>query len=88
VDKSRESFEMTSYRKKVVSVEPVTTERKIKHEIKNYKSGAILETITIERRTAIHVFLECGHSRQQYNGMRDITEAKALDCRECERNDR
>ena len=79
---------MTSYRKKVASVQSVTTEREVLRVEKHYKSGAALVTLTIERYTAIHVFLECGHSRQQHNGMRDITKAKALDCWECERMDR
>lgn len=75
---------MAGYRKKVVSVQPVTTEREIKRVEKHYKGGGSLVTVTIERRTAIHVFLECGHSREQHHGARDITKAKSLDCWECE----
>ena len=77
---------MTSYRKKVVSVKPITTEREIEHEVNKYKSGAMLEFITIERITNIYVYLECGHTRQQYNGMRDITKSKTLECRVCQKN--
>ena len=79
---------MAGYRKKVVSVQPVTTEREIKRAEKHYKGGGSQVTVTIERRTLIHVFLECGHSRKQHPGMRDITKAKSLDCWECEHKDR
>ena len=78
---------MAGYRKKVVSVQPVTTEREIKRVEKHYKGGGSLVTVTIERRTLIHVLLECGHSRKQHPGARDITKAKALDCWECEYKD-
>lgn len=75
---------MTSYRRKVVDVHLHTSEQEIKRVEKHYKSGASLVTKTIEQYTGVYAKLECGHLRQQHNGMRDITKAKSLDCYECE----
>lgn len=72
-----------NFRRKVVGLESVTVDTELKRKEKHYKHGGSTVILTIERHTAIHVKLECGHFRQQHSGMRDITKAKHLECYSC-----
>ena len=76
------------YRRKVVGVRSIVTEREIKRKTVVYKNGGsyVVKTISILDRTVVD--LECGHHRVQYPGSRLITGAKHLDCHECESIDR
>ena len=79
---------MNIYRRKVTGSEIVVSvfEKVISEKTYKLGGGEVVKKVTT--RTQVHMLLECGHSRVQHPGERDITKAKHLDCYKCSSADR